>query len=89
MAQLARTSHCRGCGKQIAFIKTEKGKTMPVDPEPEYFIPAGGPNTYVMIDGSIKRGRKPDDGDKEESWIVYISHFATCPKADDFRKRGA
>lgn len=88
MAQISRTAPCRGCGKEIAFIKTVKGKTMPVDPDAVRFIPAGGPNTYVMMDGSIQRGRglKHDD-DNEGSMIGYISHFATCPNADDFRKR--
>ena len=87
MPGLSRTSHCRGCGQEIAFIKTVKGKTMPVNPTSVYFVPAGGPNTYVMADGSIKRGREPGPMD-QQTWIGYISHFATCPEADSFRKRG-
>lgn len=85
MAELSRVTQCRGCGADIAFIKTTKGKPMPVNPESVYFVPAGGPNTYVMIDGSVQRGRKPGTGDKETR-IGYISHFATCPAAKDFRK---
>ena len=87
MKPLTRRAPCRGCGKEIAFIKTEKGKTMPVDPEPRCFIPGGGPNTYVMEDGSICRGRSPDYGERDGSRFGYISHFATCPAADKFRKR--
>ena len=87
MPKISRTAPCRGCGKEIAFIKTEKGKTMPVDPEPMYFIPGGGPNTYVMLDGSIQRGRETEQGDREKAWIGYRSHFANCPAADKFRKR--
>ena len=86
MSRIGRTAPCRGCGKEIAFIRTVKGKSMPVDPEPVYFIPAGGPNTYVMIDGSIRRGREPKQADRESSMIGYRSHFATCPAADRFRK---
>ena len=86
MQGLGRTALCRGCGKEIAFIKTVKGKTMPVNPESVYFIPAGGPNTYVMEDGTIKRGREPAFADKNTQ-IGYISHFATCTEADKFRKR--
>jgi len=88
MNALGRTAPCRGCGKEIAFIKTEKGKSMPVNPQAVYFIPAGGPNTYIMIDGKIQRGREPDwtDEGKVEQ-IGYISHFATCPAADSFRKK--
>lgn len=59
MPGLTRTAPCRGCGKEIAFIKTVKGKTMPVDPDSVYFIPASGPNTYVMMDGTVQRGREP------------------------------
>ena len=86
MPGLSRTVPCRGCGQEIAFIKTAKGKTMPVNPEAVYFIPAGGPNTYVMVDGSIQRGREPDTEDwGKPAQIGYISHFATCPAADSFR----
>lgn len=88
MPGLGRTTKCRGCGKEIAFIKTVKGKTMPVNPESVYFIPAGGPNTYVMITGEVKRGREPDWADQgKQAQIGYISHFATCPEADGMRKR--
>ena len=87
MPGLSRTTKCRGCGQEIAFIKTEKGKTMPVNPEAMYFIPGGGPNTYVMMDGKIQRGREPGKTEKDRSWIGYISHFATCPERDRFRKR--
>lgn len=87
MNELTRRAACRGCGAEIAFIKTVKGKTMPVDPIPHTFVPAGGPNTYVMTDGSISRGREMERGEKEGTQIGYISHFASCPAADSFRKR--
>lgn len=87
MRGLDRTTPCRGCGKEIAFIKTVKGKSMPVDPESVYFIPAGGPNTYVMMDGRIQRGREPRQEDNEAVRIGYRSHFVTCPAADDFRSK--
>lgn len=88
MPGLSRTTKCRGCGADIAFIKTEKGKTMPVDPESKWFIPCGGPNTYVLADGSVRRGREPDWADQGlEKEIGFISHFATCPERDRFRKR--
>lgn len=85
---LSKTTQCRGCGQEIAFIKTVKGKTMPVNPESVYFIPAGGPNTYVMADGVVRRGREPDRTDQGTPTVIgYISHFATCPAADSFRKK--
>jgi len=85
---LGRTSICRGCGAEICFIKTIKGKSMPVDPDPVYFTPGGGPNTYVMINGEVQRGREPEQNeDKAKVWTGYRSHFANCPAADEFRKK--
>lgn len=85
MGYLGKTTPCRGCGKEIAFIKTVKGKSMPVNPESVYFVPAEGPNTYVMLDGSIRRGREPRPDDRT-TIIGFISHFATCTAADLYRK---
>ncbi len=88
VTQLSRVTQCRGCGKDIAFIKTAGGKTMPVNPDSVYFIPAGGPNTYVIADGTVQRGREPAWEDQgRETTIGYVSHFATCPAADSFRKK--
>lgn len=81
-----RTSPCRGCGKEIAFIKTEKGKTMPVNPEEVCFIPGGGPNTYVLPGGRVVRGSEARNSD-ENTVMGYISHFATCPERDNMRKK--
>lgn len=88
MSGIRSTSQCRGCGERIGFIKTKAGKTMPVNLKPMEFIPAGGPNTYVMEDGTVQRGRERDWADTGETSTGYISHFATCPEADRFRKRG-
>ena len=85
MAGLSRIIPCRGCGKEIAFIKTTKGKAMPVNPESVKFVPAGGPNTYVLMDGSVARGRGVEYGDTETK-IGYISHFATCTARDEFKR---
>ena len=87
MMRLDRITTCRGCGAEIAFIKTTKGKSMPVTPEAVTFIDGGGPNTYVMADGSVRRGRSPEYGDRGELMTGYISHFATCPEADRFHKK--
>ena len=85
---LGKTTKCRGCGAEISFIKTVKGKSMPVDPESVYFVPGGGPNTYVMINGEVQRGREPEwNEDQAKAWIGYRSHFASCPAADEFRKK--
>ena len=82
VGRLRPLARCRGCGAEIAFIKTVKGKTMPVDPESVYFTPSGGPETFVTMSGDVVRGARRKNG----AVIGFISHFATCPAADSFRK---
>lgn len=80
------TSKCRACGADIMFIKTIAGKTTPVDAQSLYFVPeADGKAMYVLPDGSTARGRTVPD-QRVDAKIGYISHFATCPQADKFRK---
>lgn len=89
-ARLTRTTTCRGCGKLIAFIKTKNGKSIPVDPEPIRFLPEDDYNKFVTMDGTVKRGKEyeGDELDAERYMMEgYRSHFATCPAADDFRRK--
>lgn len=86
MPKLSRTAACRGCGAEIAFIKTVKGKTMPVDPEARFYIPEeDGQDVYVTADGRIARGREVDETHEGDIALGYISHWATCPESDRFR----
>ena len=87
---LNRTTACRGCGKEIAFIKTEKGKSMPVDPEPVWIRMEAGGNPFMRADGTYVYGHKAGDADDDpDSNLIeaYISHFATCTEPEAFRKR--
>ncbi len=43
-------STCKGCGREIEWIRTEAGKQMPVDP---------GPVMVVLRDGRVVRGYIP------------------------------
>lgn len=87
LARLSRTTTCRGCGKPIAFIKTINGKSMPVDPEPINFIPEMDYDKFVLMDGTVQRGQAAEETVKTETKIGYRSHWATCPAADDFRRK--
>lgn len=78
-----QTTTCRKCGARIAFIRMKSGKAMPVDTAPVRFHPCGGPETFVTYDGYVVRGKRGSDSTE----TGYISHFATCPAADSFRKR--
>lgn len=78
-----RYGKCRACGARILWLKTTKGKNMPVDPGVIRFHVAGGPETFVTVNGKVERGQRATAGNQ---W-GYISHFATCPQADRFRKK--
>lgn len=78
---------CKSCGASIVWIKTKKGRVMPCDPDPDMILVIEGKkitgidkqgNTHVGYSGRL-------EGDDVE---VYISHFSTCPFADQHRKRG-
>lgn len=82
-----RESLCRACGKPIFFIKTKAGKTTPVDVKPLFFRESEtGPELYVMIDGSTRRGQLCPEN--QATGIGYVSHFATCNNPEAFRKGG-
>ena len=76
---------CKGCGAEILWIRTKTGKTMPVDEKPVPYY-EGGSAKIVLEDGSVVKGSL--DGPEESfKGFGYISHFATCPKAGNFRRR--
>jgi len=67
---------CKGCNATIEWHKTSEGKNIPLDPDPH-------PEGNLTFDARLRvvvaaRGSKPK---------MYRSHFATCPKAGEFRKR--
>lgn len=68
------SDRCKGCGADIIWIKTMSGKAMPVDAKPEKRI--------VMLENDVTGTQRGDVRD------TYISHFATCPQSDAFRKKG-
>ena len=82
-----REMPCRACGKMILFIKTAAGKTMPVDSQPVRFRKDdSAKGLFVLQDGSTAHGESCSIW--KANAVGYISHFATCPNADDFRKTG-
>jgi len=79
-------TQCRACGAPIGFIKTKAGKTVPVDADGWTFLPEpNGKQMFVMPDGSTERGTAMN-AEGPAVKVGYISHFATCPEADKFRK---
>lgn len=85
---------CKGCGAEINWIKMYgTGKAMPVDPEPVRVMYGEGTEKFVRADGVVIQGRRIgdawDNDPNAQIYEAYQSHFATCKKANDFRKRRA
>lgn len=76
---------CRSCGAEIIWVTMQSGKKMPCDAKAvTYRADRTGKETFVTEHGLTVRGTADPDGDT----VGYISHFTTCPHAEQFRKRG-
>lgn len=82
-----KTFTCRGCGLPIIWIRTQYGKSMPCDPEQVvYWQSRLGLQKIVTPNGEVVNASL--EGDPQlATGIGYISHFATCPKAGEFRRK--
>lgn len=80
-----RTIPCKGCARQIGFIETPTGKFLPVDPDAIHFDECEEAETLIMTDGTTYRVNPEHKYPQEESF-GYRPHWATCPKADSFRR---
>lgn len=87
-------SSCRSCGAPVEWVRTSpEGKVMPLDPAPRddgNLVRTGARSStrmgtdvdvvrYVDTDTPALPGIDPPDR--------YVSHFATCPHADHWRRR--
>lgn len=76
-------SHCKACGAPIVWGQTEGGKTMSLDP-----LPRPGGNVIKIPQGRhlvlrvVSPSALPVVGRP-----AYQTHFASCPHADEFRRR--
>lgn len=84
---------CKGCLKPIFWVKTEKGRNIPLDKEPVEggrVIVRMGPEmgkatAHIETAEEIAARLKcPEPAGR----VAYMPHHATCPKAGQFRKRG-
>lgn len=78
---------CKSCGAPIIWIKTFSGKAMPVDAGGiDFFADPEGKELFVTDGGAVVHGVRAEEG-AEHTHRGYISHFATCPNADQHRRR--
>lgn len=76
-------SKCRSCGASIIWLPTESGKKMPCDAKPiPYTEDPAGNLTLVTSDGRVVRAK----ADATSDFVGYVSHFATCPDANKWRR---
>ena len=68
-------STCKGCGKEILWATTKEGKRIPLD--------ATAP-VYMRVQADPSMGFQLQDPVAERVHVAYVSHFATCPKANQF-----
>ena len=78
-------SKCKTCGAEIKWIRTFSGKAMPVDACPILFT-EGGNGIFVTDGGAVIHGTRCVKG-QANMRVGYISHFATCPDANMYRKK--
>lgn len=77
---------CRSCNADIIWIRTAGGKTIPCDAQTLYYKKTpGGPEKIVTLGGEVVSAVLVSK--EEAEGIGFQSHFATCPDADDFRKK--
>lgn len=71
-------ANCRGCGAEIFWAETTAGRAVPLDAKPESRFVGSGSKTIATSTTPSRDVVKLQD--------TYLSHFATCPKAGEFRK---
>lgn len=78
---------CRGCGAEIIWIRTLAGKSIPCDPTPViYWERAKAKGKVVTPNGEVISCDFAGDL-KKATGIGYISHWSTCPEANQFRRK--
>lgn len=76
------TAPCRACGERVVFTTmAESGKANPVNAEQDAAV--------VTRDGRVVKGKIVGILVVGSGGYAFgrVSHFATCPKADEFRKK--
>lgn len=74
---------CRSCQALILWITLEpRNKPHPVNP-----VPIEGGSIRTTLEGGKRTGRVLPYGVRKGK--LYVSHFATCPDADDWRGTGS
>lgn len=85
-------SNCQGCGQDISWTQSSRGKWIPLDATFLYVTKAKVSTqkaTVVDSQGIVVTGWVVADGDARlfpDAVRGRVSHFASCPKASEFRR---
>lgn len=74
-------SRCRSCQAPLLWAQTEKGRRIPLDPDP--YAGEDPRGLYVLRAGGLAVAVTPDAFPGEP---LYRSHFSTCPEAKEHRR---
>lgn len=88
-------SQCDSCKAEIIWCRTEKGSSMPVDPEPNKLGPKGEAPRVLKLRVEIdEQGRKSklvrvltNRQMEDNTRPLYQPHWVTCPFADEHRRK--
>lgn len=75
-------AQCRSCDAEIIWIKTKQGKNMPCDPLEIHHDEANDGDVLVGYDGTVTVVRLNRQLPNVKG---HVSHFATCPDAQNWR----
>jgi hypothetical protein len=75
-------SECRTCGAPILWAKTERGKNIPLDPEPRE---DGNLAVASVPGGFLARSITSSAPALLTGLPRHVSHFVTCPQAAQHR----
>ena len=88
---MSQYDKCKACGAPIIWVKTKDGKHVPCNPEEIEIDPAGAKTMCVVTDDGGLEWGSPVNRDSlflpDRTVTGRVSHFATCPAANKFRKR--
>lgn len=75
----------RGCGEPVVWVLTDDGNPMPIDPDPVpegNVIVTGQVEPFVLSVRVVRKGETVSEGTAR-----FVSHFSSCPRAANFRRR--
>jgi len=80
------TAYCRKCGRPIRFLRTKKGKLMPVDGFSFNIVPRENGTAYFNEAGERVVGMAVS-GPGPNTVKAWMCHFVTCPEGEFFKNR--